>query len=1130
LITFTSFIITPSYALISMDHHPRLMPVALPEAKGKDYFVQLISAVDFLHAHQITHNDIKPANILLSADDAPVLCDFGFAQLYAEPAAGARAFFSSLSWGTPEYLSPERAKGVAHDERLSDIWALGVTMYEIVVGRTPFERTEQEEFLTRDTLEVYYHRTTEGIFCGEYLISTELESLIHSMVDPDITTRCFPCGRALGHAFFHPPPSRRRPVPQLDPAKVSTPPRPRKESMPQETPQSAARRAAATASATASTSAHSSPRRARANTSPKAAAGSPVKVHRDRYPSVPTVPRMPAAAARGFSPRPLVLAERGVNRPFTPTRALSRPETPAASGSAKPGQAAKPASPPSRIPVRKADAAVPAVGARRLQETPSFGASPRTGAHKRTISTAAKKDAEFTPPARRTSPPPPVPAFLARSTKAKGPSPPRAPPPRVPSKSSLRQTKSPPHRETPPKVPPVPASSRVLGGRTQARASARQEQEQDHDRTTEHDEEEVLADRHSKLIAAEKDRASPSWSRSPSPASSSSSGIETSFLESSFGKKVFAGRNKDQQADRRASQSPSPQPDLAGRTSPLPSKKGSKFKLKNLAIRRPDSVNSLRRAPSALSFHALRSTLSRRRASAGPNWALEPDSSSHDDRVAVTLDHSKSIPSPLKCKKTSAEKAAERDKLAAFSLQIQQIIDARKESEVPYPAPPRSPTPLDESLVEAPILSPGQVRAFRAQVGKELEERRLKDLDRQESHRPRVYRSNSVAAFNKTGTSSPVRNAEGKRSTAVRMRLSATPSFVERSESSASDYGWVANSSTTSLAFSPMTSTGFKPGHKRVPTAIRNVPSIYLTSDADDDGDTDQSGWRSDTPSSDRVASPPPTPTTSIVQEGQQLPMWVPASDSDSDGGTEEDTTQQALQQPQDDDTESDEDADVDEPTVTLSTPIKARTPHSRSPGKPSPLRLRPALPTVISAPTTTHEVTIAEDSVEPLRYSHSPTPPLHSAFSTWSTAKSTSSAYERSATSPFPSRSESRATTCSTNTTRTQRVNFGDGDGDGDSPADERDRRGAASWAHRRQRSSRSLFSLFSNGSQSSLGRMSVASRASGNGSGVSIGNLELEEDAVGMEGRGNEGKRQKQREPGKEGRLAKVWKRLLK
>lgn len=153
IIAFHTFIITPSYALITMAHHPRCIPVALPEDKAAVYFRQLVSAVDYLHAHGYSHNDIKPANILLSEEDVPILIDFGFAQHYS--LSSTESFLSQLSWGTPEYLDPLRARGSLHDERLSDVWALGVTMYEIVVGRTPFEKNDAEEFLTRDALEVY---------------------------------------------------------------------------------------------------------------------------------------------------------------------------------------------------------------------------------------------------------------------------------------------------------------------------------------------------------------------------------------------------------------------------------------------------------------------------------------------------------------------------------------------------------------------------------------------------------------------------------------------------------------------------------------------------------------------------------------------------------------------------------------------------------------------------------------------------------------------------------------------------------------------------------------------------------------------------------------------------------------
>ncbi|KAM0751501.1 kinase-like protein, partial [Meredithblackwellia eburnea MCA 4105] len=185
VIDLQTFIITPSYALFTMSLHGRLMPVELPESKARTYFAQLISAVDFLHSHGCSHNDIKPANILISDDDRPVLVDFGFAQQY--DLKSDNKFRSNLSWGTPEYLSPERARGILHDERLSDIWALG--MYEIVVGRTPFEKTESEEFLTREALEKYYERTTSGSFCGEYTITADFEDLIHQMVQPNVNLR-----------------------------------------------------------------------------------------------------------------------------------------------------------------------------------------------------------------------------------------------------------------------------------------------------------------------------------------------------------------------------------------------------------------------------------------------------------------------------------------------------------------------------------------------------------------------------------------------------------------------------------------------------------------------------------------------------------------------------------------------------------------------------------------------------------------------------------------------------------------------------------------------------------------------------------------------------------------------------
>lgn len=108
-----------------MPHLSHLIPVCLPPSRATLYFRQLASAVGYLHERGITHNDIKPANVLLSHNDIPVLVDFGFAQKWDVGARGS--FLSSISWGTPEYLDPQRAKGMPHDERASDVWSLGVS-------------------------------------------------------------------------------------------------------------------------------------------------------------------------------------------------------------------------------------------------------------------------------------------------------------------------------------------------------------------------------------------------------------------------------------------------------------------------------------------------------------------------------------------------------------------------------------------------------------------------------------------------------------------------------------------------------------------------------------------------------------------------------------------------------------------------------------------------------------------------------------------------------------------------------------------------------------------------------------------------------------------------------------------
>ena len=107
----------------------------LPIARAIEIATRLAEVVAYCHEHHVYHRDLKPENILVGDDGRVTIIDFGIALLDGAPRVTWRGFSGLV--GTPEYMAPEQIRGERGGPE-TDVYALGLILYELLVGRPPF--------------------------------------------------------------------------------------------------------------------------------------------------------------------------------------------------------------------------------------------------------------------------------------------------------------------------------------------------------------------------------------------------------------------------------------------------------------------------------------------------------------------------------------------------------------------------------------------------------------------------------------------------------------------------------------------------------------------------------------------------------------------------------------------------------------------------------------------------------------------------------------------------------------------------------------------------------------------------------------------------------------------------------
>lgn len=121
----------------------------IPWREASPIIQQLLAAIGHAHRVGVLHLDLKPQNIMLTGNNLVKVTDFGLAKLQRD----SKFTTSTFNAGTLAYMSPEHLKGRSYVDHRSDIYTIGITLYEMLTGRTPFEKSVQNYDIQKDIME-----------------------------------------------------------------------------------------------------------------------------------------------------------------------------------------------------------------------------------------------------------------------------------------------------------------------------------------------------------------------------------------------------------------------------------------------------------------------------------------------------------------------------------------------------------------------------------------------------------------------------------------------------------------------------------------------------------------------------------------------------------------------------------------------------------------------------------------------------------------------------------------------------------------------------------------------------------------------------------------------------------------